>query len=281
MNANDHQPEREQKKRWQLDMFRRSIKKQLKLAALLDFLSEMDGKKCLLVTCGDNNGALNWYFREHGGDWTWGDVEGANLDEMSAFLGEPVAHLPAEDFSLAGSLFDCVVSIDVLEHLDEDQAFLRELMRVLKPGGLAVVTVPNGDPGLLANRIKWKVGMTPAVYGHTRAGYTVAELRQSLERAGFHYERHGGYSRFFTEMVELLINFGYVFVLNRKKGGSEQGKIAPTSSGEMKTHGAAYRIYGLLFPALRLISRLDGLLPERGNNAVIVAAVKPGVGAAP
>ena len=66
MNANDHQPEREQKKRWQLDMFRRSIKKQLKLAALLDFLSEMDGKKCLLVTCGDNNGALNWYFREHG-----------------------------------------------------------------------------------------------------------------------------------------------------------------------------------------------------------------------
>ena len=281
MKANDQQPARNDNPRWQLEMFRRSIKKQLKLSALLDILAEVDGKNCLLVTCGDNNGALNWYFREHGGAWTWGDVEGGNLDEMSDFLGEPVAHLPAGDFALADSRFDCVVSIDVLEHLAEDQAFLSEVRRVLKPGGRAVVTVPNGDPGLLANRIKWKVGMTPAVYGHTRAGYTVAELRESLERAGFRYERHGGYSRFFTEMVELLINFGYVFVLNRKKGGSEQGKIAPTSSGEMKTHGAAYRLYGLLFPVLRLFSRLDGLLSERGNNAVIVAAVKPGPGVAP
>ena len=64
----DHQP-------WQIKMFRRSIKKQQKLKALLELLGETKGKKCLLVTCGDNNGALNWYFREHGGDWTLvGDV---------------------------------------------------------------------------------------------------------------------------------------------------------------------------------------------------------------
>ena len=48
---------------WQIEMFQRSIKKQQKLKALLELLGETTGKKCLLVTCGDNNGALNWHFR--------------------------------------------------------------------------------------------------------------------------------------------------------------------------------------------------------------------------
>jgi SAM-dependent methyltransferase len=86
-------------------------------------------------------------------------------------------------FVLPDDGFDCVVSIDVLEHLKRDQPFLSELKRVLKPGGKAVVTVPNGDDRLLANQIIWKLGMTPEVYGHTRAGYTVVELSDAIQRA--------------------------------------------------------------------------------------------------
>lgn len=261
---------------WQLQMFRRSLKKQMKLDALLELVGDVAGQKCLLVTCGDNNGALNWYFRAHGGDWTWGDVAGETLKEMSELLGEPVLHTPADSLPFVDDQFDCVVSIDVLEHLDDDQPFLRELGRILRPDGRAIVTVPNGDPRLLANRIKWRVGMTPEVYGHTRAGYTVPELRDSVRQAGFKPVNQGGYSRFFTEMMELIINFGYVFILSRKKGSPEPGHIAPTSSGELKTYGPAYRLYALAFPMMRLFSKLDGLLPDGTNNAVIVTAVKPG-----
>ena len=75
---------------WQLKMFRRSIKKQQKLKALLKLLGNTDGKKCLLVTNGDNNGALNWYFREHGGEWTWADVSGENNDQIAQLLNEQV-----------------------------------------------------------------------------------------------------------------------------------------------------------------------------------------------
>jgi len=42
----------------------------------------------------------------------------------------------------------------------------------------------------------------------------------------------------------------------------------------MKTHGLAYRLYSLLYPAMSFISRLDSLLPARTNNAVIVTALK-------
>jgi ubiquinone/menaquinone biosynthesis C-methylase UbiE len=261
---------------WQLQMFQRSLKKQQKLKTLLKLVGDVNGQKCLLVTCGDNNGALNWHFRAHGGDWTWGDVAGENLAEMSELLGQPVLHTPEDDLPFPDDEFDCAVSIDVLEHLGDDRPFLRELGRVLRPNGRAIVTVPNGDPKLLTNRIKWRLGMTPEVYGHTRAGYTIAELRDSIQQTGFIPVGHSGYSRFFTEMMELIINFGYVFVLSRKRGGAKPGHIAPTSSGELKTHGAVYRLYSTVYPFMNLISRLDRLLPAQTNNAVIVTAVGPG-----
>jgi ubiquinone/menaquinone biosynthesis C-methylase UbiE len=275
LNSGTTGSQAERSQPWQLQMFRRSLKKQRKLKALLEMTGDSTDQHCLLITCGDNNGALNWHFRARGGDWTWGDVAGENLEEISELLGEPVEHVAQDGFPFADAQFDYVVSIDVLEHLEDDQPFLRELRRVLRPGGRAVVTVPNGDPGLLANRIKWRVGMTPDVYGHTRAGYTVAELSESVEKAGLKAGDHGGYSRFFTEMMELAINFGYVFVLARKKGWAEPGHIAPTSSSELKTHGAAYRLYQLAYPIMRLISKLDDLLPSKGNYAVIVSAEKP------
>lgn len=265
-----------EKSPWQLEMFGRSLKKQQKLHALLKFTGELSGQKCLLLTCGDNNGALNWYFRQGGGEWVWGDVTAENLDEISRFLGEKVYYVPEAQFPFADNEFDCVVAIDVLEHLADDQAFLHELRRVLKPGGRAIVTVPNGDSQLLANRLKWQLGMRPDKYGHTRAGYTVPELRSSLTSAGFQPVSDGGYSRFFTEMVELAINFSYVYILSRKKKQSA-GHIAPTTSTELKQHGLAYRIYGLTFPMMRLVSKLDALVPNAGYGAVIVGALNPDV----
>jgi SAM-dependent methyltransferase len=259
---------------WQIKMFRRSIKKQQKLRALLDLLGEVRDEKCLLVTCGDNNGALNWHFRKHGGEWTWADVSGENNDQISGLLSEPVYAFKEDDFPVPGGHFDCVVSIDVLEHLRQDQPFLREMRRVLKPGGKAVVTVPNGDERLLANKIKWRLGMTPEVYGHTRAGYTVPELSDALQKSGLEPKETGGYSRFMTEMIELAINFGYVRVLAKRHGDAQPGHIAPVSSGELETHGLAYRVYSLIFPLAWGISLLDRLLPARTNNAVIVSARK-------
>lgn len=42
-------------------------------------------------------------------------------------------------------IFDCVVAVEVLEHVEEDRKFLEEVNRVLKPGGIFLMTTPNGD----------------------------------------------------------------------------------------------------------------------------------------
>jgi len=80
---------------WQLGMFRKGLKKQQRLAHLKKLLAGIQSSdRCLLLTCGDNNGAMNYYLRELGGSWSWADLEDVCLPEMvQLLLGEPVAHV--------------------------------------------------------------------------------------------------------------------------------------------------------------------------------------------
>jgi len=43
----------------------------------------------------------------------------------------------------ADNLFDVVITFQVIEHIQDDFNFLKEIHRVLKPGGLAIITTPN------------------------------------------------------------------------------------------------------------------------------------------
>jgi hypothetical protein len=74
-------------------MFRKGLKKRLRLKALKKLLKPIGpGERCLLLTCGDNNGAMNYFLRELGGQWSWADLEDHSIAEMSALLGDPVVH---------------------------------------------------------------------------------------------------------------------------------------------------------------------------------------------
>jgi SAM-dependent methyltransferase len=46
---------------------------------------------------------------------------------------------------LEDASFDMVVSVEVLEHVEEDDKFVSEVARVLRPGGRFLMTTPNGD----------------------------------------------------------------------------------------------------------------------------------------
>lgn len=47
--------------------------------------------------------------------------------------------------TLESSSFDIVSCVEVIEHVLEDRAFVEQVYRVLKPGGFAYFTTPNGD----------------------------------------------------------------------------------------------------------------------------------------
>lgn len=46
---------------------------------------------------------------------------------------------------LPSAAYDCVVAVEVLEHVEKDADFVRGVCRVLKPGGYFLMTTPNGD----------------------------------------------------------------------------------------------------------------------------------------
>jgi SAM-dependent methyltransferase len=58
--------------------------------------------------------------------------------ELSCEPIRPDGSLPYED-----GTFDAVVSMEVIEHVEDQFRFLRELVRIARPGGLVLVTTPN------------------------------------------------------------------------------------------------------------------------------------------
>ncbi len=51
----------------------------------------------------------------------------------------------AENIPFKDSLFDCVISINMLEHLDNAQKSMKEMKRVMKNDGKLTISIPNGN----------------------------------------------------------------------------------------------------------------------------------------
>lgn len=114
----------------------------------------------------------------------FGQVEGVDISpEALSFCRErgfenvrlgAAEQLPCEDGS-----FDIVTALDVIEHLDDDLSSLREMRRVLRPGGYVLLFVP-------AFMFLW--GVQDDVSNHRRR-YTLKSLVKVVKAAGFKVER--------------------------------------------------------------------------------------------
>ncbi|MGI6375895.1 MAG: class I SAM-dependent methyltransferase [Anaerolineae bacterium] len=114
-----------------------------------------------------------------------------------ALAGRPVLLCEGDILRLpyADASFDRVLLTEVLEHLTDDAVGLRELYRVLKPGGVLTVTVPAArysgwyDP---INRAAEAVTGRPirtgpfaGIWANHRRLYTASQLQTALCQAGF------------------------------------------------------------------------------------------------
>ena len=88
----------------------------------------------------------------------------------------------AFDLPFAQDAFDCVIISEVLEHLTDDAAALRELSRVLKPGGVLAVSVPRQGPEALCWALSESYRNTTG--GHVRV-YNRTALRKKLVDHGY------------------------------------------------------------------------------------------------
>jgi ubiquinone/menaquinone biosynthesis C-methylase UbiE len=112
----------------------------------------------------------------------WRDVKlAAGLDPDAPSLTEhhatglPVIRGRGEQLPFAGQSFDLVVCLWVLEHVESPEAVLREVHRVLRPGGHFVFLTPNlRHPLLVLNRLaaalpQLQRRVVPRMYGRVEA----------------------------------------------------------------------------------------------------------------
>jgi SAM-dependent methyltransferase len=157
-------------------------------------------------------------------DWAHSPHPGGREADVVA----PLDRLPLDDAS-----FDAVVSTEVLEHVSRPGVVLRELHRVLVPGGRLWVTVPF--VGALHEE-------PYDFYRYTRFG--LESLLSDAGFAGIAVEPMGGY---FTAMAQLSTNCGLAIGV-----GDDAG---PT----LRAVAAAGRLAGRLLPALDRLDRRRAL----------------------
>lgn len=89
--------------------------------------------------------------------------------------------------------FDLIVVFDVLEHIEDDCAALREIYRVNKEGGRALITVP-------AYKFLWS---SIDYIGQHKRRYTKGELKRKIKEAGFRIEKISYMNTFLFGIVVL------------------------------------------------------------------------------
>jgi SAM-dependent methyltransferase len=169
-------------------------------------------------------------------------VHGVEIsDAAAAFargrLGLDVVKMPAEQLGFAAGSFDVVVMYEVIEHLFEPRQVLQDVQRVLRPGGVLMISTPNVNAfSRFALGNSWAV-LSP---GEHLYYFTHATLNAILQAAGFReaqfhhglpgwgafeamnpnytHAPHGLRARLYHWFVVWLGPFTYRWVLSRDKG---------------------------------------------------------------
>ncbi|MEP7228161.1 MAG: class I SAM-dependent methyltransferase, partial [Gemmatimonadales bacterium] len=167
--------------------------------------------------------------------------------------------------------FDQIVIVDFLEHIPDDRGFARELARILKPGGKAIINVPHLKPGSLLNRFRHAIGLTDEWHGHLRPGYSLEGLRQLLGPA-FVIEEATTYSGAFSELIDTALNGLYLRMQQRRGSGGSTSKGTVITEGDMQKHRKQFMLLSALYPILWSVAKLDALLFFTPGYKLIISA---------
>ena len=137
--------------------------------------SQIEDRKILDIGCGTgaNLEMLSQFGTAEGVDVSDDALEFCRKKNLKVSKGL------AETLPYPDETFDITTALDVVEHLDDDIAGLREMHRVTKNGGHALIFVPA---------FMWLWGVQDDISNH-RIRYTKKQIVDRLTQAGFTVER--------------------------------------------------------------------------------------------
>ncbi len=84
-------------------------------------------------------------------------------------------------------MYDLVVSVDVMEHIEDDEGVFRNVYKAMNLGGMMLISTPSDQGGSDAHHHEHEHqdGVTGFIDEHVRDGYNMQEIIQKLKKAGF------------------------------------------------------------------------------------------------
>ena len=115
------------------------------------------------------------------------DIKQEQVDDCNAFfssigLKERVNFEYADLTKLeAKENYDLILSVDVMEHIEEDRTVFQHFYKALKPGGVLLISTPSDQGGSDVHHDHEE----SFIDEHVRDGYGVADIDEKLREAGF------------------------------------------------------------------------------------------------
>jgi SAM-dependent methyltransferase len=142
-----------------------------------------------ILEIGSGKGRLLSHFFKQGYDIRGVEINREYIAASRELFGElPVSAVDSERLPAAAESMDIVMSFDVFEHIPDTDSHLREVHRVLKPGGYYLFQTPNKWTNAVFETFRWK-SFTAWKVQHCSL-HSFRELRKRCEQHGFSVAFH-------------------------------------------------------------------------------------------
>ncbi len=153
------------------------------------FFRKRKGRSPIMVLdAGSGFGQYSWYISRR---FKQADVFGIDIKEeeidnctrLFSYYGIPNARFGIEDlttFSHPGS-YDLILSVDVMEHIEDDLGVFKNFALSLKPGGKLLISTPSDKGGSDVHHEQ----DNSFIGEHVRDGYSIKDISDKLTAAGF------------------------------------------------------------------------------------------------